>query len=69
MGIAILTVIRIRTLAATTEIRGYLKNNLSAHGGVAKRLKMLTYDVYAPLFRHFAPYVRLKATPHKCHEP
>jgi hypothetical protein len=34
--------------------RTYLKNNLSAHGGVAKRFKMLTYYVYAPLFHHFA---------------
>jgi hypothetical protein len=33
----------------------YLKNNLSAHGGVVKRFKMLTYYVYAPLFHHFAP--------------
>ena len=30
--------------------RTYLKNNLSAHGGVAKRFKMLTYYVYAPFF-------------------
>jgi len=35
-------------------IRTYLKNNLSAHGGVAKRFKMLTYYVYAPLFHRFA---------------
>jgi hypothetical protein len=35
--------------------RTYLKNNLSAHGGVAKRFKMLTYYVYAPLFHRFAP--------------
>ena len=34
--------------------RTYLKNNLSAHGGVAKRFKMLTYYVYAPLFHRFA---------------
>ncbi len=33
----------------------YLKNNLSAHSGVAKRFKMLTYYVYAPLFHRFAP--------------
>jgi hypothetical protein len=33
----------------------YLKNNLSAHGCVAKRFKMLTYYVYAPLFHRFAP--------------
>jgi len=31
------------------------QNNLSAHGGVAKRFKMLTYYVYAPLFHRFAP--------------
>jgi len=37
------------------EIRTYLKNNLSAHGGVAKWFKMLTYYVYAPLFHRFAP--------------
>ncbi len=36
-------------------VRTYLKNNLSAHGGVAKRFKMLTYYVYAPLFHRFAP--------------
>jgi hypothetical protein len=33
----------------------YLKNNLSAHGGVAKWFKMLTYYVYALLFHRFAP--------------
>jgi len=33
----------------------YLKNNLSVHGCVAKRFKMLTYYVYAPLFHRFAP--------------
>jgi len=33
----------------------YLKNNLSAHGGVPKRFIMLTYYVYAPLFHRFAP--------------
>jgi hypothetical protein len=32
-----------------------LKNNLSAHGCVAKRFKMLTYYVYAPLFHRSAP--------------
>ena len=32
----------------------YLKNNLSPHGGVAKRFKMLTYYVCAPLFHRFA---------------
>jgi O-glycosyl hydrolase len=37
------------------NIRTYLKNNLSAHGGVAKRFKMLTYYVYATLFHRFAP--------------
>jgi len=37
------------------DTRTYLKNNLSAHGSVAKRLKMLTYYVYAPLFHRFAP--------------
>ncbi len=30
--------------------RTYLNNNLSAHCGVAKRFKMLTYYVYALLF-------------------
>jgi len=35
-------------------IRTYLKNNLSAHGGVAKRFKILTCYVYAPLFHRFA---------------
>ncbi len=35
--------------------RTYLKNNLSAHGGVAKRFKILTYYVYAPLFHRVAP--------------
>ncbi len=39
----------------TGLVRTYLKNNLSAHGGVAKRFKMLTYYVYAPLFHRFAP--------------
>jgi len=39
----------------TRDIRTYLKNNLSAHGGVAKWFKMLTYYVYGPLFHHFAP--------------
>ncbi len=29
-------------------IRTYLKNSLSAHGGVMKRLKMLTYYLYTP---------------------
>jgi hypothetical protein len=34
------------------DTRTYLKNNLSAHGSVTKRFKMLTYYVYAPsLFR------------------
>jgi len=32
-----------------------LKNNLSAHGGVVKRFKMLTYYVYAPLFHRSTP--------------
>ena len=32
-----------------------LKINLSAPGGVTKRLKMLTYDGYAPLPRPFVP--------------
>jgi hypothetical protein len=36
-------------------IRTYLKNNLSAHGSVAKQFKMLTYYMYAPLFHRFAP--------------
>ena len=38
-------------------IRTQLKNNPSAnaHGGVAKRFKMLTYYVYAPLFHRCAP--------------
>jgi hypothetical protein len=36
-------------------IRTYLKNNLSAHGGVVERLKMLTYCVYAPLFHRSTP--------------
>ncbi len=35
--------------------RTYLKNNLNAHGGVAKRFKMLTYYVCAPLSHRFAP--------------
>ena len=35
--------------------RTYLKNNLSAPGGVVSRLKMLTYFVYAALFRRFTP--------------
>jgi hypothetical protein len=42
-------------LEAKAEIgdkrRTYLKNSLSAHGGVMKRLKMLTYYLYAALFR------------------
>jgi hypothetical protein len=33
----------------------YLKNNLSVHGCVAKRLKMLTYSVYAPFSPFRAP--------------
>jgi hypothetical protein len=36
-------------------IRTYLKNNLSAQDSVAKRFKMLTYCVYAPLFHNLAP--------------
>ena len=36
--------------------RSYLKKNLRAPGVVTKRLKMLTYYVYAPLSRHFVPY-------------
>jgi len=39
---------------ASNLFRTYLKNNLSAHGGVEKRFKMLTYYVYAPLFHRFA---------------
>jgi hypothetical protein len=39
---------------AGINTRTYLKNNLSPHGGVAKRFKMLTYYVYAPLFHRFA---------------
>jgi hypothetical protein len=35
--------------------RSYLKINLSVPGGVTKWLKMLTYYVYAPLFRPFVP--------------
>ncbi len=31
------------------------QNDLSAHGCVAKRFKMLTYYVYAPLFHRLAP--------------
>ena len=38
----------------SNSMRTYLKNNLSAHGGVAKLFKMLTYCVYAPLFHRFA---------------
>jgi hypothetical protein len=41
---------------ASNLFRTYLKNNLSVHCGVAKRFKMLTYYVYAPLFHRFAPY-------------
>jgi hypothetical protein len=41
------------------QIRAYLKNNLSAHGGVVERFKMLIYYVYAPLFHRSTP----------CHEP
>jgi hypothetical protein len=37
------------------SIRTYLKNNLSAQGGVVKRFKMLAYYVYAPLFRRSTP--------------
>jgi hypothetical protein len=37
------------------EIRTYLKNNLSAHGCVVNRFKMLTYYVYAPLFNRLTP--------------
>jgi hypothetical protein len=43
------------TLITFTNIRTYLKNNLSTHGSVAKHFKMLTYYVYAPLFHRFAP--------------
>ena len=35
--------------------RTYLKDSLSAHGGVIKRLKMLTYCLYAALFRRCQP--------------
>ena len=38
-----------------TGSRTYLKNDLSAHGSVTKRFKMLTYYVYAPLFHRFVP--------------
>lgn len=34
-------------LLSTSTFRTYLKNNLSTHGNVAKRFKMLTYYVYA----------------------
>jgi len=45
-----------RCVATNIELpRTYLKKNLSAHGCVAKRFKMLTYYVYAPLFHRFAP--------------
>jgi hypothetical protein len=37
------------------ETRTYLKNNLSAHGSVVKRFKMLTYYVYAPLSHRSTP--------------
>ena len=37
------------------ESRTYLKNNLSAHVCVVKRLKMLTYYVYAPLLNRLTP--------------
>ena len=37
------------------KFRTYLKNNLSAHGGVVKRFKLLTYYVYAPLFHRSTP--------------
>ncbi len=43
------------TLRPNIIVRTYLKNNLSAHGGVAKWFRMLTYYVYAPLFHPFAP--------------
>ena len=43
------------TKAEEDNIRTYLKNNLSAHGGVVKRFKMLTYCVYAPLFHRSTP--------------
>ena len=35
--------------------RTYIKNNLSAHGCVVKRLEMLTYFVYAPLSNRLTP--------------
>jgi len=37
------------------ETRTYLKNNLSAHGSVVKRFKMLTYYVYPPLSHRSTP--------------
>jgi len=43
------------SLKLKPSFRTYLKNNLSAHGGVAKRFKVLTYYVYAPLFHRFTP--------------
>jgi hypothetical protein len=33
----------------------HLKNGLSGHGGVMKRLKMLTFHLYALRFRRFMP--------------
>ncbi|MCB2145695.1 MAG: hypothetical protein KQI81_04420 [Deltaproteobacteria bacterium] len=36
--------------------RTYLKNSLSGHGGVMKRLKMRTYHMYAALFRRCMPF-------------
>ena len=54
-----LVLVHYATVFVKHVTRTYLKNNLSAHGSVAKRFKMLTYYVYAPLFHRFAPCTNL----------
>jgi hypothetical protein len=43
----------LRYLFLTHDSITYLKNNLSAHGGVAKRFKMLTYYRVCSAFSPF----------------
>ena len=54
--VAVIGTLSVMAIAVVVSIRSYLKINLSALGCVVKRIKMLTNDVYAPLFRHFAPF-------------
>ena len=45
----------------TLKLQAISKMRLKPDGGVARRLKMLTYYVYAPLFRRLAPCHRTRS--------